>query len=131
MKMFKFFGPRYEIGGFVISPEIIDMSFEFCRMYNHYVNLCREDYLNNNPDIDRNGHYTYPIPYNEISFDFPEGKLWHGGSDYYEDEDKMMHFVYLDRVGNGEVDDFFIEIVEMDNGEFYVEKIDTDRSRWD
>ena len=131
MKPFKFLTRTYTFKDITLSMEIIEATIELCEEYNRYVNFCREDYLRQNPRINRNSDYAFPIPHNNIEREFPEGLLWHGGSDYYEEEDLMKHFVYIDSPGDGEIDDYFFEINEDEFGGFHIHEIGRDRSRWD
>ena len=132
MKPFKFLDTNiYSFGDITISREIIDCCFQFCQIYNNYVEFCRQDYLRQNPTVHPDSDYAFPIPPNKIEKDFPDGLLWHGGSDYYQEDDRVVHFVYLDSPGEGEVDDYYFEINEDSFGGFYIHDIGRDRSRWD
>jgi hypothetical protein len=132
MKPFKFLNTKlYTRGDISLPTEIIDCCFDLCKKYNEYIQYCREDYLRLNPFINPNSDYAYPIPHNNIEQEFPEGLLWHGGSEYYEEDDRVVHFCYLDVPGDGEEDDYFFEINEDGFGGFYINDIGRERSRWD
>jgi hypothetical protein len=132
MKPFKFLNPSlYTNGDIELPSEIIDCCIQLCQIYKDYVESCRREFLNSHPHINPNSDYGFRIPNNPIERDFPEGKVWHGGSDYYEEEDIVTHFVYMDVPGYGEQDDYFFEINEDNFGGFYINEIGRDRSRWD
>ena len=69
-------------------------------------------YLEENPETDEDTDFSFPIHNFDIRMDFDEGTLWHGGSDYNPETDRISHFVYLDSPGYGELDDYFIEVFE-------------------
>lgn len=127
MGNFKFLTNNNDLTNIVVSDVIMETTIEFCRTYNRYVNSCRNDYLINNPDVDPDSSYQFPIPYINIEEFFPEGRLWHCGSDYYDEEDKLLHYVFLDM--DDCESDIFIEVVETIEGDFYIDKIDWDHSR--
>lgn len=132
MKPFKFLNTNtFSFGSISLPREIIDGLFVLCQRYNDYVNFCRRDYLNTHPSVDPESDYSFPIPHYKVETNFQMGLLWHGGSDYYHEDDRVTHFVYLDVVGNGEEDDYFFEINEDGFGGFYIYEIGRDRSRWD
>jgi hypothetical protein len=127
MRDFKFLANNNDLTNVVVPDIIRNTAIEFCRTYKRYVDSCRNNYLVDNPDVDPSLPYSFPIPYVNIEELFPEGRLWHCGSDYYEDEDKLLHYVFLDMENSH--GDIFFEIVETDDGEFYFDKIDWDYSR--
>lgn len=132
MKPFKFLNSKILTFGEITLPaEIIDCCFELCQKYNDYVDRCRQDFLNSYPSINPNSNYSFPIPHNNIDQEFQEGLLWHGGSEYYEEDDRVTHYLYIDTPGEEEHDDYFIEINEDGFGGYYVKEVGTDRSRWD
>lgn len=132
MRPFKFLNSKlYTNGSIELSMEIIDCVIEFCEIYNRYLDTCRQTYLQSHPNIDPNSDYSFPIPHNPIERDFPEGKLWHGGTDYDESDDEITHFLYMDVPGDGDVDDYFFEVVEDNHGGLRIKEIGRDRSRWD
>ena len=132
MRPFKFLNSNiYTFGDITLPSEIIDCCFVFCQEYNDYVERCRENYLRENPRIDPNSNYAFPIPHNNIERQFNIGLLWHGGSDYYQEDDRVVHFLNLDSPGKGETDDYYFEINEDGFGGFYVHDVGRDRSRWD
>lgn len=132
MKAFKFLnGNFYELNGIQLRNEIIESAFELCNRYNRYVEFCQNEYLRGHPNLNPNSIFSFPIPHNRIEKEFDEGLLWHGGSDYYEEDDRVSHYVHLDVVGEGEEDDYFIEINEDGFGGFYIHTIGRDRTRWE
>lgn len=129
MKPFNFLSPKNTFNGHTFDPDIILAVYELCEHYKHFVESCRRVYLEDHPEIDPEvDEFNYPIPHNPIEKDFPEGKLWHAGSDYDEVEEKLLHMVFLD-LNHGQNGDFFyFTVEETDQGLFNIIDVTTGNS---
>ena len=130
MKSFSFLSPKIEFNGITLTEDIVNTIYVLCDEYNEHVENCRQMHLDDNPETNPDEAFEFVIYNHDIQRDFPEGKLWHGGRDYDEDEDRLVHYVYLDSPGFGELDDYFIEVVDKNNV-LTINKIQYDRSRWE
>ena len=101
MKPFNFLNNKIEFGPYTFTNEIMETIYNMCSEYREFIDETRNEYLRLNPNINPEDDYSYPIPNKTIDMTFPDGRLWHGGSDYDERIDKVVHYVFFDRF-NGE-----------------------------
>lgn len=127
MKRFTFLSKSVEFNGISLREEIVDKIYAFCREYHDFIEACRSEYLNDNPNVNPLGQYEYPIPHHNIYHHFQEGKLWHSGTDYDEELDLLSHYLFLDSYNHSE--DYFIEVEETDGQEYTIYNISLDNSR--
>lgn len=100
-----------------------------CREYSDFVEQSRRDYLEANPrDVGRDD-YSFPIDHLRIEENYPEGQLWHGGTDYNQEFDRLEHFLFLD-ISLRTHDDLYITVHESEEGEYTIINIEDDDSRW-
>jgi hypothetical protein len=121
MKKFKFLQIKVLISEF--RPVIIERIYDLCREYMRHIEICKAVHQIANPDEE-----WFPIPYKAIESQFPEGKLWHGGSDLDEDNDKLIHTLLLD-INNDESNYYIFEVEETLTGELIM--LDIDRESFD
>lgn len=127
MRRFTFLSKAIEMNGISLREEIVETIYEFCVLYHNFVEECRAKFLSENPHIDPNDNYSYSIPHHKIEQQFPEGKLWHSGSDYDEQEQRLSHYLFLD--SDSHVEDYFIEVEETDYQEYIIYNVEIDNSR--
>ena len=80
----------------LLRQAIMDKILEQCKEYSEYIDLCKADHLLYNPDDVGRDDYVFNIPYYRIEYDFIEGQLWHGGTDFDEEENKLYHYLFFD-----------------------------------
>jgi hypothetical protein len=112
-----------------LRQPIIDKIYELCKVYSDYILECREEHLRDNPQDVGRDDYGFPIYYHRIEFDFFEGQLWHGGTDYNEIEDKLEHFLFFDMRSRTH-EDLYITVHETNEGQYIITNIEEDESRW-
>jgi hypothetical protein len=122
MKPFNFLSPKNTFNGVTFSQDVIDEIYNMCRIYHEFIDLCRTLHLEANPDIDPSTDFSYPIPNNPIEREFPEGKLWHAGSDYNEELNYIEHTLFLDHTytETGDYDYYVFSVKEDDNKDFRI-----------
>lgn len=119
MRKFKFFGDRIRLRDAVEA-----MVYDLCAQYTLYRDMCERTHMQNNPEDD-----SFPIPHVPIEHYFPEGKLWHSGTDYDEETAKLIHFLFMDMYRENE--DLFIMVEETDDRDYIIYDITHDNSRYD
>lgn len=126
MKNFKLLrGP-----GFIqLREAIMNKIIEQCKEYSDYIEMCREDHLLYHPEDVGSDDYVFNIPHNRIEFNFIEGQLWHGGTDYNEEENKLEHYLFFD-MRTRTHEDLYITVHETDDGQYFITNIEEDESRW-
>ena len=131
MKPFKFIkNHRYIFKYPELTKELFDTMFGFCNLDNLHVENCRSAYLQENPEIDPDGHYTFPIGRIKIETEFTDNQgvdrvMWHAGSDLYEEDDKIHHMIFFDAVDR-DLPGYTIDIIEVGDNDFYVNSIEVD-----
>ena len=89
---FKFLQQNNIYSGIELSQEIVDTIYEFCNISINHNNKCVEDYLIDNPHIDRSVSFSYtstPLP--ELVRMFPEGRLTYIDIGYGEEPYEIYH----------------------------------------
>jgi hypothetical protein len=124
MKPFTFLSAKHTFNGIEFDPDIISAIYELCEIYNDFIDRCRINFLDNNPEIDPQGEFTFPIPHNPIERNFPEGKLWHGGSDWSEETQKLEHMVFLDRYDSNDGDYYYFIVDECNDGNLSISGVE-------
>ena len=123
MKPFNFLSPKNTFNGVTFSQDVIDEIYNMCNTYYEFIDICRRLHLEANPDLDPEADdFSYPIPNNPIEREFPEGKLWHAGSDYNEELNHIEHTLFLDHTyrDTGEYDYYVFSVKEDDNKDFSI-----------
>lgn len=112
-----------------LRQPILDRIIDMCQEYSNYVELCRRDYLSENPQDVGRDDYSFPIDHYRIEEHYPEGQLWHGGTDYNQELDRLEHFLFLD-MNLRTHEDLYITVHESEEGEYTITSIEDDDSRW-
>ena len=128
MRPFNFLTQKNQFNGFTFEAETIQKVYDICQEYYDFIEECRRNYLNEHPQTDPDDTYAFPIPNESFYYFVAEGKLWHGGSDYDEREEKLTHYVYIDSLDMQ--NDFFFEVEETDAAEFKILNVEKDDSRF-
>lgn len=112
-----------------LRQPIMDKIIEQCREYGEYIELCRTNHLLDNPQDVGTDDYVFNIPYYRIEYDFIEGQLWHGGTDYNQEEDRLEHYLFFD-MRTRTHEDLYITVHETNDRQYIITNIENDESRW-
>jgi hypothetical protein len=98
---------------------------ELCRRHDEWFDNCRLNYLSENPDVDPNSDFSFPLTYVKLEIIYgPNQRLWHGDRDYEEIDETYTHYIFLDTPSLNAN----FTICKPENGSYYLLEVEEDCS---